>query len=93
VLTAITIALTGPIDAAGAANLVHYDLTRGRKVLPLRSAVYDPRAMTIMLRPRGRLNLAGGMRLTISGLVDSSGRALDAHHDGQPGADVIAILR
>jgi hypothetical protein len=93
VLTAITIAVSGPVDAAGAASLVHYQLARGRKNVPLRSAVYDPRALTITLRPRGRVNLAHGVRLTISGLVDALGRALDANHDGQPGGDVIAILR
>jgi hypothetical protein len=93
VLNAITIVVSGPIDAAGAASLVHYHLARGRKKVPLRSAVYDPRTLTITLRPRDRLGLARGERLTISGLVDSLGRAVESSHGGQPGGDVISILR
>jgi hypothetical protein len=92
-LTAITIALSGPVDASGAASLVHYHLVRGHKTLPLRSAVYDPGSLTITLRPRVRVNLAHEVRLTIAGLVDSLGRGVDANHDGQPGGDVVAILR
>jgi hypothetical protein len=93
VLNAITIVVSGPIDAAGAASLVHYHLARGRKNVPLRSVVYDPRGLTITLRPRDRLGLARGERLTISGLVDSLGRAVESSHGGQPGGDVISILR
>jgi hypothetical protein len=72
---------------------VHYHLARGRKNVPLRSVVYDAGALTITLRPRDRIRLADGERLTISGLVDSLGRAVDANHNGQPGGDVITILR
>jgi hypothetical protein len=93
VITEITVALSGPVDATGADSLVHYHLARGRKNLALRSAVYDPRALTITLKPRGQLSLARTMRLTISGLVDSQGRAIDGNHDGQPGGDAVAILR
>jgi hypothetical protein len=92
VVTAITIALSGPLDATSAASLVHYRLTRGRKTLLLRTAVYDPRALTITLSPRSRFTLAHPARLSVSGLVDSLGRAVDANHDGQPGGDVIAVL-
>jgi predicted aspartyl protease len=93
VLTAITIGLSGPIDAASAMSLVHYHLARGRKSLPLRSAVYNSGALTITLRPRGRINLAQAMRLSIVGLVDPLGRAVEGNQAGQPAGDVVAVLR
>ena len=103
IVTGITLAVSAPLDPASASNVVNYRLVQaGRgsrfhpkdsKKLPFRSAIYGPGTLTITLTPRGRFTLSKPVRLTVSGLFDASGRAVDGDRDGQPGGELITGLR
>jgi hypothetical protein len=92
VLTGITIVVSGPVDPSGAASLAHYHLAQGRRNLPLRRAVYDARALTITLKPRGRIVPTRATRLSISGLDDTLGRAVGGSPNGQPAGSVMSFV-
>ena len=103
IITVLTLTVSAPLDAASVSNLANYDLVqagpdsrshvKGSRKLPLRSAIYDPGALTITLRPRGRFTLSKPVQLTVSGLIDASGRAVDGNRDGQPGGALVVVLR
>jgi hypothetical protein len=61
------------------------------------SAVYDPVAHTVSLRPHKRLYLHHGFRLTIigrgrDGVANPRGTLLDGTGDGMPGSNAVRIL-
>jgi hypothetical protein len=106
-VTQITVAFSGPVQAAGADVLANYHLTiagrhgsftgRGTKPIALGSAVYSGSTDSVTLRPRKAFALSKPVqirvnRLAPSELADDLGRLIDGNHDGQAGGDAVAIL-
>jgi hypothetical protein len=83
----------------GTADLKNYRLTAPGKdgrlgtrddvTIALKSAIYDPVAHTIRLSPRKLVPIRQRYQLTVSGLTDTAGNALDGDKDGKPGGDAV----
>jgi hypothetical protein len=98
--TGFVLALSDSVMNAGSAK---YRLTRpGRDkrfgtaddvAIALKRPVYDPTHRTITLKPRKRLVLTKLLvELTASGLLDSTGTAVDGDRDGNPGGTFVAFF-
>jgi hypothetical protein len=103
-MTGLVLQFSGALNPAQAQNLAAYQLLSGKvkksrttfnKTVLLSSAIYSASAHTVTLIPRSRLNLAQPEQLRITGslLTDSLGRSLDVNYDGQPGGDLVAIIK
>lgn len=104
----VIIRFQGELDATRARRTAAYRLaypdrsgrydTPGATVIPLASVSYDARTFTVTLTPRQPVVLDRTVQLRVraggtSGLVDRSGRAIDGNRDGQPGGDLVALVR
>ena len=96
--TTIVLTFSQPLDPSRAQNVALYHLfdPRGRAI-PIVSAVYDPVAMTVTLRPRARINLHQSYTLTVDGtapygLTGVTGLFLDGKGAGQPGSDFTSAI-
>jgi plastocyanin len=107
-VTQITVDFSGAVNALEADSVGTYRLaTAGKKgsfdaknakVIKLRSAVYDAATNEAMLTPRKPFALSKSVQLRVNGLPptglqDTFGRLIDGNHDGQPGGNVVVILR
>jgi hypothetical protein len=98
--TDIVITFSGGLDSADADNLGNYHLaapSKGKtysKRIGLKSVVYGPAADEVTLQVSGKLALSPSpqLRITATGILDASGRALDGNDSGQPGGDYVALL-
>jgi hypothetical protein len=98
--TTLVLSFDKPLDPARAQDLGDYQLValvrRGRTVR-IRSAVYDPAARTVTLRPARRLMSHRLYRLTVigtgpSGVADTSGILLDGQKTGHPGSNFVMTI-
>ena len=63
------------------------------RVIAIKSAVYDPKALTVTLHPIQRINIHHTYKLIVDGtsqrgLTDAGGQLLDGAGDGKPGTDL-----
>jgi hypothetical protein len=63
------------------------------RVIGIKSAVYNPKALTVTLHPRQRINVQNTYKLIVDGtgrrgLTDAKGALLDGAEDGKPGSDL-----
>lgn len=61
-------------------------------VIGLKSAVYDPDALTVTLTPNLPLAQNQVLQIGVSGLTDPSGNPVDGDGDGIPGGDFVGTL-
>ena len=96
--TRLVLTLDEVLDPALATDLANYRLTGPcGGVIRIRSAVYDPAARTVILRPARRLPLRQVYRLVVNGtstgsLSDLAGNALDGDRDGRPSGNFIGRI-
>ncbi len=103
--TAIVVSFSGPVNAADAENRRNYQLDapagKGKKAhlytkpVSLGSAVYSPSTYSVTLTPTGRkLSPSAALRLVIlgTGIHDTTGRLIDAGHEGVPGDNAVIYL-
>jgi hypothetical protein len=106
-LTQIKVDFSAALNVTEATSLASYRLaTAGKrgsftaknaKVIPLKTAEYDPALGEVTLVPRKPFKLTKPVQLRVdggspAGLHDSSGRLIDGNHDGQPGGNAVAVL-
>jgi len=106
-VTQITIAFSGPVNATEAMTLSEYRLVKAgkkgsftaknAKPIALDSAVYDAADDTVTLTPSKAFALTMPVELVIngsppSGLHDTLGRLIDGNHNGMPGSNAVAVL-
>jgi hypothetical protein len=96
--TRIVVRFDSPLDVSRAQNAANYHLANaiGRPI-GVRSASYDPDALTVTLVTRRRLNVHRHYNFTIDGatstaLTDPTGQALDGDADGTPGGSYAARI-
>jgi predicted outer membrane repeat protein len=105
--TALVLTFNLPLDASRAKHLANYRLvlagpdhphgTRHERVLPLRSARYDPASQTVTLRPKRQLLLKRTYLLTVigmppEGLTTTVGAYLAGAGTSQPGSNYVATF-
>jgi hypothetical protein len=92
--TVLVLAFDQALDATSAENVKDYRVIGpAGRVIGMKSAVYDPKALTVTLRPRERINIHHTFTLIVagtgqSGLTGANGRLLDGADDGKPGTDL-----
>ena len=100
--TAIVVTFSEDMNPALAANFANYVIVaegrRGRREIPIDSAIYDPSSRSVKLFPSRRLDLSRRFRLMIrasspTGVADTSGKLLDGDRDGRAGGDFSARIR
>jgi hypothetical protein len=90
----IVVDFNGPLGGGAGLPLGAFQLAtlpKGKKhakIIPLASVAYDPKAHTMMLTPRGKLNFNVPLKLTISGLTGGPATVLLSKH----GASLAAVL-
>ena len=67
------------------------------KRIAIKSAVYNPSALTVTLRPAHLLDIHAEYQLTVvgtapNGLTDTTGKLLDGAGTGQPGSNYVASV-
>ncbi len=104
--TRLVLSFSKPLELASATDVHNYSLVRvgpaGKsaahpRMIAVRSAVYDPTALTVTLTPRHRLNLHWLYRLTVNatgagGVAGVDGTRLDGTDTGSPGSDYVAVV-
>ena len=100
--TALVVTFDEDMNPALAANFANYVVIaegrRGRRMIPIDSASYDPASRSVKLFPSRRLELFRRFRLTIrasstTGVADTSGMLLDGNSDGRAGGDFTGFIR
>ena len=91
--TRLVLTFDRALDATAAENMSNYRITTmsGAKI-KLKSAVYDDRTHTVMLRPVNRMNLHRRYSISIdgsrpTGVQDAAGELLDGTRSGTSGTD------
>lgn len=97
--TRFVLKFSDTLNPASATDLAHYKLVVvfrdgriGTRAIPLRFAIYDAAVKTVTLWPVHQLNIHFYYQLTVTGVIDSSGNALDGDANGQPGGDFVTVI-
>jgi hypothetical protein len=96
--TSLVFTFSTAMDPARAQDIRNYlILNPARHEIPIRSAVYDPAAKTVTLRPRRRINLHATYYVAINaigadGVANTQGVLLDGYGAGQVGNDYVSPL-
>jgi hypothetical protein len=96
--TSIVVTFSADMDPARDQDVANYRiLAPGRRLVPIRSATYNPATRSVTIRPARRLNIHHPFALTINGrsprgLTDASGNLFDGAADGQLGTDYQASV-
>jgi uncharacterized repeat protein (TIGR01451 family) len=86
-----------PLDPGRAQSLAEYHintLTRSRRSIPIKAALYDKATLTVTLRSTRRLKRGGRYRLIVigvapAGVTDLLGNLLDGQNSGHPGTNFV----
>jgi len=96
--TTIVLTFNQPLDPARAQDVHEYRLVNPQgKIVPIKSAVYNPATNTVTLYPKYRIDLHHSYKLIVdgaspSGLTSSSGLLLDGKDSGKPGTNYVATI-
>jgi hypothetical protein len=96
--TVLVLTFSTALDPASAQDPLNYVVEgpTGRRVA-IRTAVYDPAAHTVTLRPRGRISIHHPYRFTVIGkgagaVTGADGTPLDGQSNGDPGSNYVTTL-
>ena len=96
--TVLVLNFNDGLDPTSAQDLRNYKIVDpdGRSI-SIDSAIFDPAANTVTLRPKSRINLHHAYHLTVigtgaTGVRDSRGLLLDGANTGQPGSNYTGTL-
>jgi hypothetical protein len=92
--TLITLTFNTPLNPISATNVAQYALfgpigSKHPKLIPIKSASYDPATQTVTLHPSQPLNVHLTYELIVAGLVNTTGAVLKGN-DGVPGDAYVA---
>src|SRR5262249_5286066 len=96
--TVLVVTFSAALDPTSAQDLRNFVITApsGRKIA-MKSAVYDPTAYTVTLKPRERISIHHAYRFTVigtgaHGVKGADGTPLDPVEDGMPGSNYVTSL-